>query len=297
MSPERLLALRPGGKAVAARLDRDLARVKITAAAARARCARYDRVPPVLPARIERPAILIFDKINGYRDGPSVDAATAALKAMAARRGWTLVFSDRGAVFNPTQLARFDAVVWNNVSGDALTIPQQNAFKAWLRRGGGIAGIHGSGGDPVYVWDYYADNLIGARFVGHPMNPQFQTARVRVEDPASGITRGLGSGWTMSEEWYSFEASPRARGAHILATLDEGSYSPVGLGGMDLRMGDHPIAWTQCIGDGRSFYTAIGHRPENYAEPNNLKLLENGIAWAMGQGQTGCRSGHEVPAK
>jgi type 1 glutamine amidotransferase len=295
ISPERLLALRPGGgEAVVARLDRDLARIRISRADAVARCARYDRVPPRLPARIGRPAILVFDKINGFRDGPSVDAATAALKAMAARRGWSIVFSDRGAVFNPAQLARFDAIVWNNVSGDALTMPQQAAFKAWLDRGGGFAGIHGSGGDPTYVWDWYADTLIGARFKGHPMNPQFQTARVRIADPASAITRGLGEGWSLSEEYYSFESSPRRTGAHVLATLDESTYSPVGLGGMDLRMGDHPIAWTKCIGNGRAFYTAIGHRPGNYGEPNSVRLLEQGIAWAAGQGETACRAGREV---
>jgi type 1 glutamine amidotransferase len=294
LSPKAMLGLRPDGTAIAARLDRQLARIPITPAIAAVRCARYDRVPPKLPARIPRPAILVFDKINGFRDNPSVDAATAALKAMAGRRGWTLVFTDKGAVFNPAQLARFDAVVWNNVSGDALTIPQQNAFKTWLARGGGFAGMHGSGGDPVYVWDWYADRLIGARFKGHPMNPQFQSARVDIADPASAITRGLGSGWTMTEEWYSFESSPRLHGAHILATLDEASYSPVGIAGADLRMGDHPIAWTQCLGNGRAFYTAIGHRPENYSEPNSLRLLEQGIAWAAGLGETRCRAGKEV---
>ena len=50
----------------------------------------------------------------------------------------------------------------------------------------------------------------------------------------------------------------------------------------------HPIAWTRCVGNGRSFYTAIGHRPESYVEPHSAILLERGIAWAMGLGGTGC---------
>ena len=54
-------------------------------------------------------------------------------------------------------------------------------------------------------------------------------------------------------------------------------------------MGDHPIAWTQCIGKGRSFYTAIGHRPESYSEPNTNKLLEQGVAWAAGIGSSSCQ--------
>ena len=289
ITPEVLLRREQNGPASIAALDAALARVALTPEAIRARCARYDTVPPSLPAEIRRPAILVFDKITGFRDVPSVEAAAAALKTMAARRGWALVFTDNGAVFNAADLARFDAIVWNNVSGDALTVPQEDAFKKWLLNGGGFAGMHGSGGDPVYVWDWYADTLIGARFKGHPMSPQYQPARVVVEDRGSAITVGLGDGWTMTEEWYSFEKSPREKGAHVLAKLDESTYSPVGMGGEDLRMGDHPIAWTQCIGDGRSFYSAIGHRPESYTEPNSALLLERGIEWAAGLGENRCR--------
>lgn len=294
LTPEAMLKWEPNGPS-SQTLDAALARVTLTPDAIRARCARYDTVPPSLPANIQRPAILVFDKINGFRDVPSVEAAAAALRSTAERRGWTTVFTDNGAVFNASDLARFDAVVWNNVSGDALTVPQQNAFRKWLQNGGGFAGMHGSGGDPVYVWDWYADTLIGARFIGHPMSPQFQPARVVIEDRDSAITAGLGDGWTMTEEWYSFERSPRATGVHVLATLDESTYSPVGMRGEDLRMGDHPIAWTQCIGDGRSFYSAIGHRPESYTEPNSALLLERGIEWAAGLGKSRCESGSEVP--
>lgn len=274
------------------RLDAKLAAVPITKEATLARCARYDETPPVLPKTLKQPAMLIFGKITGFRDGPSVDAATAALKAMAARKGWTMVFSENGAVFNARDLKRFKAVVWNNVSGDALTVKQRAALKAYVEKGGGFAAFHGSGGDPFYDWDWYADTLIGARFIGHPGNPQFQAAKVVIDDPKSAIVKGMND-WTMTEEWYSFKASPRLTGAHVLATLDESTYAPLE-GSRDLRMGDHPIAWTRCIGNGRSFYSAIGHRPESYSEPNSLLLLERGIAWAAGLGETRCVAGHEV---
>lgn len=281
-------------EAVGARLDTEFAAVPVTPADARARCARYDRVRPTLPRTITRPALLVFDKINGFRDTPSVDAATQALKEMAKRRGWTIIFSNQGGIFNRRDLARFDAILWNNVSGDALTVPQQNAFSQWLAKGGGYVGIHGAGGDSVYPWAWYADELVGARFSGHPNEPHFQQAEVIVDDPSNAITSGLGKGWSMSEEWYSFRSSPRLTGAHVLIRLDENSYKPIGQGGESLAMGDHPIAWTRCIRNGRSFYTAIGHRPESYSEPNSLTLLENGIVWAMGGGQTSCNDGREV---
>jgi uncharacterized protein len=56
-------------------------------------------------------------------------------------------------------------------------------------------------------------------------------------------------------------------------------------------MGDHPIAWTKCIGDGRSFYSAIGHRPETYSEPHNVRLLEHAIVWAADGADVSCKPG------
>ena len=269
------------------KLDKDLAQVPVTREAALARCARYDHTPPVLSDHLDGPAILVFSKSNGFRDDPSVDAAQTALKAMAGREHWNLVFSDNAAIFNGPDLKRFAAVVWNNVSGDVLTMAQRQAFKAYLEEGGGFAGLHGSGGDPYYDWDWYPDVLIGARFKSHPMAPQFQAAKLRVDDSKNPIVRGLEPEWTMTDEWYSFKTNPRQRGADVLLTLDENTYKP-GAEKIDLRMGDHPIAWTQCIGKGRSFYTAIGHRPESYSEHNTNKLIEQGVAWAAGLGQGSC---------
>jgi type 1 glutamine amidotransferase len=295
ITPALVLRMIPDGDGKLPAVDAALARVALTPHAVRARCARYDSQPPILPSQITRPAALVFDKINGFRDEPSVASAALALHRIAQRRGFTLVTTNNGAVFTARQLARFDVVIWNNVSGDALTLAQRKAFKDWIERGGGFAGMHGAGGDPVYFWDWYADKLLGARFTGHPMSPQFQEARVLVEDPADAITAGLGPEWRMTEEWYSFLASPRAAGAHVLVRLDESTYAPIGIGGANLRMNDHPIAWTRCLGAGRSFYTAIGHRPESYTEPHSLQLLEQGIVWAAGLGATRCQSDHLVP--
>lgn len=271
------------------KLDKDLALVRVTREAAVARCARYDHAPPVLPEKLDHPAMLVFSKSNGFRDDPSVNAATAALKTMAEREHWNIFFTDNAAVFNAPALKRFDVVVWNNVSGDVLTVDQRKSFKTYVENGGGFAGVHGSGGDPYYDWDWYPDTLIGARFKSHPMSPQFQAAKLKLDDRKNPIVSGLPEEWTMTDEWYSFKTNPRKNGADVLVTLDESTYKPVS-GKTDLRMGDHPIAWTQCIGKGRSFYTAIGHRPESYTEPNTNKLIQQGVAWAAGLGKNACRA-------
>ncbi len=269
-------------------VDRELRALPVTAADKVARCARYDNDVPSFDLPSGKPHLLLFEKINGFKDEPSVNAAHAAFLAMAQRKGWAIVATDKGGAFNPATLRRFDAVIWNNISGDVLTLSQRRALKDYLAHGGAFVGVHGSAGDPVYFWDWYADKLIGARFLAHPMAPQFQDARV-VVNKSHPLASVLPADWVMKDEWYSFKTNPRAAGAKVIATLDESTYSPVGMGKMDLRMGDHPIAWTNCIGRGRMFYSAIGHRPETYSDPHYVALLEAAIDWAAVTGKNDCR--------
>jgi len=192
---------------------------------------------------------------------------------------------------NTATLARLDAVIWNNVSGDVLTLTQRQAFRKYIENGGGFIGVHGSAGDSFSFWDWHVDTLIGARFAGHSATRQFQDARVVVEPGNSLLSRGLPAEWTMKDEWYSFTNNPRATGSTIIATLDETSYDPVGMPGQKLRMGDHSIVWTRCVGRGRVLYSAIGHRPDTHSDPRYVTLLEKAMGWTAKGRARGCAPG------
>lgn len=243
---------------------------------------------PAAARPADRTAILIFTRANGYRHD-SIPAANAALVALARAQGWEAQVSDDARLFTPASLKRFRAVVWNNTSGTVLNGEEQSAFRRYVENGGGFVGIHGAGGDPSYNWPWYVQALIGAQFIAHPgppYSPQFQTARLKVEDRSQPATRDLPTPWTRTDEWYSFAASPRGR-VRVLVSLDEGSYRPVGYNGKDIRMGDHPIVWQHCVGRGRAFFTAMGHKAEAYSEPAYRALLKGALAWAVGgSGQT-----------
>jgi type 1 glutamine amidotransferase len=262
-----------------ASVDAQLRKLPVTAADRAARCVRYDNDVPKFTLAAGKPHILLFEKINGFKDTPSVNAAHAAFLAMAARKGWDIVSTESAGVFNPRSLAQFDVVIWNNISGDVLTLSQRKAFQRYLQTGGSFVAVHGSAGDPVYFWDWYPDTLLGARFLAHPMAPQFQDARIAVNS-SHPLAAGLPAEWVMKDEWYSFKTNPRATGAQVVLSLDESTYKPVGMMNMDLRMGDHPLAWTKCVGKGRMFYSAIGHLPETYSQPEYVTLLENALTWA-----------------
>lgn len=252
----------------------------------------HDTVAPVIPADLASPAVLVFSKTNGFRHVEGIAGGAKALQAITSKHRWGMFHTENGAVFSEQDLARFDVVVFLNASGDMLSDAQESAFQSWLTAGGGWLGIHAAGDSSHLGWQWYRDNLIGATFTAHIMGPQFQTATVVLENHQHPALRDLPNIWQHEEEWYSWEESPRAEGFTVLATIDESSYVPVAdfMGTQtDLRMGDHPVVWTNCIGNGKSVYAAMGHRAEAFEQPQFRQLLGNALTWLIDTRGEACR--------
>lgn len=248
----------------------------------------HETVPPTLPAKLPRPAMLVFSKTNAFRHTEAIPAANALLEKLARSRGWGWFATENSAVFSPQILARFDTVVFNNVSGDSFSDQQEAALRGFIEHGGGFVGIHAAG-DGSIPWDWYQKAVIGAHFIGHPMGPQFQQARVRTESKDHPASRDLPDTWTRTDEWYSFEHSPRAPDVHVLVTLDEASYTNHSGFGRDLSMGkDHPVAWWRCTDNGRVFYTAMGHNASAYREPEMVSMITGALDWTMRREKPDC---------
>ncbi|WP_271078543.1 ThuA domain-containing protein [Aurantiacibacter sp. MUD61] len=231
----------------------------------------------------ETGAVLVYSRTEGWRHD-SIDEAWSAIAAIAHGRGWSVTFTEDSSWFDAERLAQFDAVVWASASGDTLSDPQKASFRSFVENGGGFVGLH-SAGDASHTWDWYAQELIGARFIGHPLNPGVRSGTVLIEDGSHLATRDLPERWYRLDEWYSFDTSVRGR-FHVLATLDERSYvRGAWVDGNPIPAADdHPIVWNRCVGEGRSFYSAMGHTAESYSEEGMRNLIAGGISWAMGEG-------------
>ncbi|WP_168355988.1 ThuA domain-containing protein [Sphingomonas gei] len=241
----------------------------------------FDTVAPQLPA-LRRPAILIFSKTNSFRHD-SIPAAVAAVAKRLRARGWSSYATENAAVFNPAQLARFDAVVFASATGDLFTPDQREAFRAWIAAGHGFVGLHGAG-DGSHP-DWYQAMLGYGGYTGHPGGADhFQQSELILLDRTHPATRHLPPRWRWTEEYYAYSQPPRDD-AHILARLDET--------GMRLepkhRMGDkHALIWWRCEGKARIFYSALGHNPESWSDPAHLKLVDGAIGWAVRKAGKGC---------
>ncbi|WP_405542335.1 ThuA domain-containing protein [Streptomyces phaeochromogenes] len=226
------------------------------------------------PSKGER--VLVFSKTAGFRHD-SIPEGVAAVKSLGAANGFRVDATEDAGAFSSRNLSRYDAVVFLSTTGDVLNGAQQRAFEGYIKRGGGYVGIHAAA-DTEYDWEFYG-GLAGAYFQSHPA---IQPARIEVEDRAHPATSHLGESWNRTDEWYNYRSNPRDR-AHILASLDESSYS----GGT--MSGDHPIAWCQEYRGGRAFYTGSGHTKESYADPAFRQHLLGGIQWAVGAAEADCR--------
>jgi type 1 glutamine amidotransferase len=237
--------------------------------------ATYDTVRPVLPANLQR-AVLIMSKTNGWRHIEHIPHSNEALATIARSLGRNSFATENAAVFNDDQLRRFSVVVLNSASGDFLTGEQRAAFARFVARGGGVVALHAAG-DDSHTAPWYVDTVIGTKFIGHPGGPDhIQQARIVVDQPRHPVMAGVTLPWSPADEWYSFSGSPAARGMMVLARIDEASYRP----SAKLAMGSHPVMWTNPTTKGRVVYSALGHTPESYDDPNYRRILTNAIRWA-----------------
>lgn len=242
----------------------------------------YETDAATVPA-LSRPAILVFSKTNGYIHAEAIPAAQTLLREIGSRRGWAIYLSDSGAVHSPESLARFDVVVWNNVTGDVLTPAQRTALRAWVENGGRWVGLHATGSGADMAWDWQRDELIGTRYMQHTLWPVQPIANLVFERKDHPSMSGMPDRMPWKDELYSFSPSPRPR-VQVLARLDESSYmdgQPAWFRRWIEQGEDHPIVWWRPVGDGVSFYSALGHSGEAYQRPEYRRLIENVLSWLI----------------
>jgi type 1 glutamine amidotransferase len=103
----------------------------------------------------------------------------------------------------------------------------------------------------------------------------FVTAKVNAEDQKHPVMRGLGGSFEIErEEWYTYDKSPRPN-VHVLASVDEKTYMP----DSPLKMGDHPVVWSNEHVKARNVYIFMGHRAEHFQNQAFTTLFRNSIFW------------------
>ena len=196
---------------------------------------------------------------------------------------------DCAADFTKANLQNYDIVMFYT-TGD-LPIKQEDLdyFAGdWLKqKGHGFVGFH-SATDTYHENKTYWD-MIGATFVVHPWHAD-QTVTVSVHDTQHPASRPFPKEFQIKDEIYRYRHWQPEK-VRVLMSLDLEKDLPL------LRKSSRrdylthkypnepyqvPIAWVKQIGEGKLFYTNLGHNPSTWKNPMFLKSVEGGVRWILG---------------
>jgi len=203
--------------------------------------------------------------------------SVAAIKKIGAENGFESDVSDDPFVFTEDNLKQYAALVFSNSNNEAFeTVAQRDAFRRYIRAGGGFVGIHSaSGSEREWPWFW---SLLGGKFRRHPKSQPFEIRVVETTHPA---TKDLPPTFTWDDECYYLDnLNPNLK--PLLVTDPSKLEDPKLVEYPGTLFGDSmPIAWYHEFEGGRSFYTALGHKKEHYKDPLLVKQITGGILWAM----------------
>jgi type 1 glutamine amidotransferase len=242
------------------------------------------------PAVDARKKILFFSRCSEYEDtmvcrvNGQLSLAERIMSEMGKRNQLVFTFTKDGSVFTPENIAQYDAFCFFT-SGDLTqpggdgNPPMSSAGKAALLQaiagGKGFVGIHSaantfnSGAKGV---DPYVEMLGGELLVRvRGMEPAHQIVADTNFPGLSAVPADFGP----VDEWYALRNF--STNLHVLLIQDTTSmvrgsyYAP-----------NFPSTWAQQYGQGRVFYTSMGHQEDVWKSPVFQQMLTGGLKWSAG---------------
>ena len=220
--------------------------------------------------------VLYFTLSAGYKH-EVIPESERILRELGERSGrFSVTVSQNPALLEAGTLVGYDVLMFYTTGELPISAQQKADLIAFVEGGKGFVGVH-SASDTFYQWPAYG-RMLGGYFDKHPWHEE---VTVKVEDRDHPATRHLDERFVITDEIYQFKAWSRAD-VNVLLSLDTAS---VDLNKPDVHRTDKDfaLAWTRRQGEGRVFYTALGHRPEVWRDPRFQQLLVGGLLWSVGE--------------
>ncbi len=150
-----------------------------------------------------------------------------------------------------------------------ITNEQEKGLLAAVASGVGIAGFHGGMGDSFRNNVAY-QFMVGGQWVAHPDNIVDYTVNIaKTDDP---ITRGITDFQMRSEQYYMHvdPANEVVATTRFLARKEAPWVEGVVM----------PVVWKKRWGNGRVFYSSLGHVAKDFDVPEAIEIQRRGMLWA-----------------
>lgn len=230
---------------------------------------RHSSIPTaekVLKELAEKTGAFTLDFVQQPEGAPTAprnanEEAQAAFREAKAQ--WDAKLAKALEKLGPESLKNYDGVIFANTTGD-LPIPDKEGFLKWLESGKAFIGMH-SATDTFPRWPEYIQ-MIGGHFLRH--GPQVGV-ECCVQDTGHPATAHLGNLWPIAlEEIYLFRNYDASRVTELLY-LDKHPNNKT--------PGRYPVSWTREFGEGKVFYTSLGHREDIWDVDPNIRDRKNPV--------------------
>lgn len=212
------------------------------------------------------------------RKGKELAPAEIAMKQLGQQTGLFEVHStqDCAADFTEENLKKYDIVMLYTTGELPISDDARDYFlNVWLKKKGhGVLGFHSStdtfrNKKPEHKW--YRD-MIGGTFNGHPWNSRNKVT-ITVHDTKHPGMKPFGSEFQITDEIYQY-VNYVPENVHVLMSLNMAKCKPS-------KPYHVPVAWAKNWGEGKLFYTNLGHNPKTWTDKRFLKSTEMAIRWIL----------------
>jgi type 1 glutamine amidotransferase len=210
------------------------------------------------------------------------EAAKPWLEQLAVRYNFTVDYIKNVNRVDERFLNQYNVFIQLDFPPYAWNEQAKKAFEKFMQKGnGGWIGFHHATllgeFDGYPMWDWFSKFMGGIRWKNYIGT--FATATVTAEDTLHPCMKGVSPSFIIErEEWYTYDKSPRDK-VHVIARVEESTYNP----DSDIKMGDHPVVWSNREMKTRNIYIFMGHSPDLFSNENYTTLFRNAILWAAGR--------------
>jgi len=242
-----------------------------------------------IPSNMKR--ILIWaDTRNGIAQHDSTSHAAAVIEEMGYKTGayFSYIRTDSNIVsYHPQttdgrsasggpSLANVDAIFFLGHREVPIDAQQKEELLEFVRKGGGLVAAHFAA-TAFATWPQFGE-LLGGRFDQHPWG--VTTAPVIVEDPGFPGMQFFPRVFQFRDEFYQIKDFSPSQ-SRVLMRMDTAGLD-MHAGGVNPADAPYAITWARMYGQGRVFYSALGHDAATWDDPAIQRMWFHAIEWALG---------------
>ncbi len=210
-----------------------------------------------------RKALIVWGGWAGHEP----EQCSVIVRGLLENEGFEVLVEPTTSIFASQDLQDFNLIV-PIVTMSKIEKDEVKGLAQAIESGVGFAGYHGGAGDSFRECVEY-QFIVGGQWVAHPGNIIDYT--VTITRPDDQLMEGIADFHYRSEQYY-MHIDPSNE---VLATTTFTGQHAYWIDGVTM-----PVVWKRMYGQGRVFYSSLGHSAKEFDVPQMREIFRRGSLWA-----------------